>query len=201
MILEQSRLRLKVEAGVFYGIVDALTGEMPRAWRGADLRIEVGLFYRAALLEITNLESLTVEIFHKTRVGLPFISAEVAGGDLNTTLTLEEWNAGTHEHAHVEVSAEDTNIVIHGIEELFWLVVTGQTLDEKQVTFGAGPILFVEDGHGNGLPGPVITFPMSDIWRFREGAWEAYFAEDESWRPLLPVMVDGHPTFGFGDPV
>jgi len=201
LILETARIRLRIEHGTHYGVIDALTGETPRVWRGNDLRVEMGLFYMNELVTPSNLATLKIEMFDASRTGLPFLEKEVLAEDIDDEMTMEQWNAGADQHAAVEFEAEDTNIVLNGRERAFWLVVSGVTDAGNKITFGGGPIIFVEDGNGNGLPGPIVVNPTGDTWRLRNGAWEAFFQEDQRWRPKLPVMVDGVPTDTWGDPV
>jgi hypothetical protein len=201
MMLERSTLRLRVEAGVFYGLADQLTGETPRAWRGADLEIQVGIFRLGAVVDLSNLTTLLVEVYDASRTGLPFLAAEIAAASLDNTLTLTTWQDATKQHGVARFTATQTNVVLGGRERPFWLVVAGVTTSGNKVTYGGGPLILVEDGRDNGLPGPVVVTPASDTWRFRNGAWEAFFQEDLSWRPLLPVMNNGNPTMVFGDPV
>jgi hypothetical protein len=72
----------------------------------------------------------------------------------------------------------------------------------------------VYNGEANAGSGTPPTYPSSVIhqlfvpreedaarWRFRDGCWEAYFAEDDAWRPIVGKLVDGVPSFVPGDPV
>lgn len=202
MQLSECRLRLRVEAGVFYGVVDVLTGEVPRFWSGCDLRVELGLFYRKELLDVSNLETITVALYDETRSGLPFLTQTIQSANINATLTLDQWDAATHQHAAATFANSQTNLAIGSRERKYWLAIGATTKTTgKKITAGAGPLIVVEDGLENESDGPGVESPSGAYWRVRDGVWQAYFEEDDSWRPFIPHLVDGQPTIGFGDPV
>ncbi len=61
-ILGRTRLRLATDTASFDAPLDVLRRATPQFWRGNDVQFELALFFNGALLEVSNLASLTLEI-------------------------------------------------------------------------------------------------------------------------------------------
>ena len=115
MQLTNQRLRLAVDTAQMGAINDVITGNSPQSWNGVDLEFELAFFRGAALADITNLASITVDL--KTsldKTSLPLWSKTLGSGSFNSSLTLDAWNAGaaTDCHALISFTAAETNLFL-----------------------------------------------------------------------------------------
>lgn len=86
------------------------TGSAPKAAKAGGLEWELALFNDdATLFDISNIASLTVQITNSAGVVSATKTITRASGRLNAGLTLEQWQAGTHQHALVIFSGADMN--------------------------------------------------------------------------------------------
>ena len=59
MQISNQRIRLAIDTAQMGSINDVLTGQSPQFWNGVDLQFELGLFRGSALVDISNLDSIT----------------------------------------------------------------------------------------------------------------------------------------------
>ncbi|MDR2030117.1 MAG: hypothetical protein LBP65_01460 [Puniceicoccales bacterium] len=120
-------------------------------WRGCDLRLELALFQRGQLEDLTNLATLVVEVramgpndAPPNGSEPPLMHRELAVEELDVGATLEDWRQGTGQQAVVHFS--------HGEAALpagdAWLGVWARTVDEHIIPFGAGRITVRELARG-----------------------------------------------------
>ena len=84
MQLTNQRLRLAVDTAQMGAINDVITGASPMFWNGVDLQFELAFFRGAALADITNLASITIDL--KTsldKTSLPLMSATLSSGSFD----------------------------------------------------------------------------------------------------------------------
>src|SRR5260221_5247022 len=115
MQLTNPSLRLAVDPAQMGAINYVITGASPQFWNGVDLQFELAFFRSAALADITNLASITLDL--KTsldKTSLPLMSATLSSGSFNPSLTLHTWNAGaaTDCHALLTFNAAQANLVL-----------------------------------------------------------------------------------------
>jgi hypothetical protein len=146
--LTRKRIRLQVFADQDSAIKDYLTGATPVLWRGNDVQIELGIFFGAEVVDVTNIASVTVEAKEsQTSPTSPVISKLV--DDLNAALTLATWQDGTGAHAVIPLTATETNIDLDGAaEKSFWLTVSAITTDAYAITLGTSYLQIREDNAG-----------------------------------------------------
>jgi hypothetical protein len=204
-------------------VKDVLNGGTPVMWRGNYATFDIALFWNNALIDTANIATLTIEVFAATRIGDALMQKSVGSGSINTTLTLEQWEARTHSHATIEFDDTETNLSLDGAtEKTFWIVVSGITNDVpgRPITYGGGPFKIIEDGPFNASlsdPDPTnqhYTKDQADTryvqmwgnekgWRFRNGDIfpQFFFDADSKWRTFIPGLTpDGLPTHAWGDP-
>ncbi|HTB63876.1 MAG TPA: hypothetical protein VK737_09825 [Opitutales bacterium] len=149
--LARTRLRLAADAASFDAPLDVLRRATPQFWRGNDLQFELALFFNGALLDVSNLASLTLEIRPLGANGAapdpsfaPLMGATVTSFD-NTT-TLDTWNSGAQQHAVIAFTATQSNIAAGAA----WLSIFAITNDSpgRVITLCAGPLRVLEDGSG-----------------------------------------------------
>jgi hypothetical protein len=149
--LGRTRLRVAADAASFDAPLDVLRRATPQFWRGNDVQFEIAVFFNGALLDVSNLASLTLEIRPLGANGhapdpsfAPLMGATVTSFD-NTT-TLDNWNAGTNQQALVVFTAAQSNIAAGAA----WLSIFAITNDSpgRLITLCAGPVRVLEDGAG-----------------------------------------------------
>jgi hypothetical protein len=219
MTLQSKRIRLKADAGkqTTDYMSDVFTSATPELWRGNDCRFEIGLFLKDALIvNISTIESLSLEVKSITdRSGDPVMTKTVEAADMDGTVTSETWIDRTKQHALVEFSAAETNVVLSGNSEDFWLVVSVVTTAGKQITIQSTILKIVEDGAGSA--GAAPEFPDNHwtkgeadaryvqqhedgAWaQWRNGRWYHYIESTGLWYPEVAVIKDGVPMLGLGE--
>jgi len=151
-----SRVRLRCDGERFSSAIDAATGNIPAHWRGTNLRVEIGAFYAGQLVDVGLYDAVTVEVRAASRTGDVLMSKTT--GNLNNNLTVEEWDAGTAQHAVLEFLAAETSLNLGGqTQKEFWIVVSALGNGGEQVTLGAGKFVQHEDGHDPSLPVSAVV--------------------------------------------
>jgi hypothetical protein len=149
--LGRTRLRLAADAASFDAPLDVLRRATPQFWRGNDVQFELAVFFNGALIDVSNLASLTLEVRPLGSNGqapdpsfAPLMGATITTFD-NTT-TLDDWNAGAKQHAVVVFTATQSNIAAGAA----WLSIFAITNDSpgRVITLCAGPVRVLEDGAG-----------------------------------------------------
>jgi hypothetical protein len=151
MQLTNQRLRLAVDTAQMGAINDVITGNSPMFWNGVDLQFELAFFRGAALADITNLASITVDL--KTsldKTSLPLMSATLSSGSFDMDLLLADWQAGDQAdcHALITFTAAQANLFLTDDAVTFWLVINALTGDSPahKIVLGATPLTVVEGG-------------------------------------------------------
>jgi hypothetical protein len=165
MPITRERLRLKLDPLRQEQVVDVLTGEAPDFYRAMDLAFEFGVFFNSELQSITNLSSVHLEVkYDSDREGQAIMEASLSSADLNTALTLTQWDDETACHGTFLIDAEDAALPLEGEDSAkFWLVVYAYTTasPSRKITLGAGNITCTASGGGTGTPDatqPVSTY-------------------------------------------
>ena len=144
-------------------ILDLNTAAEPQAWWARDLAVQVGVFAGAALLDVSDLQSVTVLLKDPSNLdGSPLVSKTITTFD-NTT-TLEEWNAGTNQHFTVSLGADDLSFTLtplpgSGAARLVHLSMVAVTTGGLTGTICVGTINVIDDGGNSpaGVPVNAIT--------------------------------------------
>jgi hypothetical protein len=221
MKLERRRIRIAADAtkAPDYEVKDIFTAAKPAVWRGNDLQIEIGIHMAAALVtDISNFASLTVRILSdSTASAASLVSKTLSAGDLNGSLTAEQWSAGTHQHATVSFSGEETSPVLgSSLSKQFWMVVSGVTNDSpgRAITLCATTITIYEDGEGSEISTPeqaalIYNRQESDARylprhedgsavRYINGRFYHYEPITDLWYPQVAVIKDGVAVLALG---
>ena len=121
--------------------------------------LEVGLFDPTGeeLLDLTGLTDITLEIYASSEAAAQ-ASAPITllSGVLNPGLTLEQWTAGTAEHASFSLDTDQTNITMTTRQLTLWGVIYGTLSDGSRRTFGAGNITLRNGNAGGALPAAAL---------------------------------------------
>jgi hypothetical protein len=128
---------------------DVLTSSFPSGFRGTGQQFEISFFYGRELVDISNFSAVTVTVKDADDLTGPALMTKTVGEDnLNKTLTIEEWNAGTSQHVIVVFSSVETALGAGGEDVDYHLVVHGLTTDDTidKDTFGVSTLRLIEDG-------------------------------------------------------
>jgi hypothetical protein len=92
---------------------DSITGQIARAARGNDFQIELGFSVTIddvnTLLDCSVFESVTFTLKDENdRGGVTLMQASTSA--FNNTLTVEEWDAATNQHAVIRFAGADTKL-------------------------------------------------------------------------------------------
>jgi len=151
--LNRQRIRIAGDAISFDRPNDKIRNAAPAFWRSNDIQFELALFDGSVLLDISNLDNLTVDIRLAGENGgapdssvTPAMSKNLDSTSLNPSLLLANWDAGTDQHAAISFTGAESNVAAG----LYWLSVWGVTTDVpgRTITYAAGVIKVIEDGAG-----------------------------------------------------
>src|SRR5258708_8643267 len=151
MQLTNQRLRLAVDTAQMGAINDAITGASPMFWNGVDLQFELAFFRGAALADISNLASITIDIKQSLdKTSLSLMSATLSSGSFDSDLLLADWQAGDQAdcHALITFTHGQANLFLADDADPFWLVISALTGDSPahRVVLGATPLTVQEGG-------------------------------------------------------
>jgi hypothetical protein len=161
MQLSRERIRFLLDQQFEDGARDVITGEIARAARGDDWQFEFGFGVTIqdvfALLDVSNFQVVTLTVKDAADRGGPTLMQKSIGtGDLNLTLTPEQWDAGTHQHGVIAFAGAETKLELGNSTEknFYWSVV---------VTTSTGTTLTLGDGeirvYTNGVSGEATVTP------------------------------------------
>ena len=114
--LNEIILRIKADTSNFDNPKDIIRDELPQFWRGNNLKFEIGVFDGDNLLSVSSYASITVAIRKMLDNGeIPSASHQAlmqkSTYDLDDALTIETWKNGSSQHASIQFSAEESNIL------------------------------------------------------------------------------------------
>lgn len=155
-----AQIRLACDSASFAPPQDILTNAVPQFWRAAALQLQLGLFVRAVLADVSALTSLTLEIKALTEANAapapdaPLLLTKTINA-FSTSLTLAQWTAGEAQHAVIDLAAEETNLPAGQL----WLLLYGWNSSGSRIIFAAGKITCVETG-GPSVGDPPPSTPV-----------------------------------------
>lgn len=181
-----AQVRLACDSASFTAPQDLLTTAAPMFWRAAALQLQLGLFVRGVLADVSALTSLTLEIKALSETNTapapdapPLLIKTI--GSFNAALTLDQWKAGADQHVVVDLAAEETNLQAGQL----WLLLYGWNRAGSRIIFAAGKITCVETG------GPSVGEPPPAVPTFLTAAeTSAAIAAALGARVLLPPGVN-----------
>ncbi len=142
-------VRLKLVCKSFEFLADALaspTSPMPRLYRRARARLQLGVFDDVELVDMTTVDHILVEFRparDKNTAPGPAIQAVYSAtfDEFDNSLDATSWDDGSKQHLEISLSADDTNIPAG----FYWLYIAGYTTgSDEPIVLGDGPFEFVE---------------------------------------------------------
>lgn len=123
--------------------IDAVGDTTLAFWKSGALLIEAAFFDRTTPLDLATVESITLRVRGSQTGGEHLMESTVEAASLNLTLTTDQWNAGTHQHAVFAFTESDTNLDVLAdlTSKELWLVLSALQTDGRRVILGAGTIV------------------------------------------------------------
>jgi len=153
-------IRIQADTTSKDNVLDLNTSAEPEAWWARDLTIQVGVFAGAALLDVSDLQSVSVYLKDPSNLdGAPLVGKNITTFDNTTTLTT--WAAGTQQHFVVSFSADDlsfslTNaLAANSAQRLVHLSVVAITTGGQTGTICVGSLNVIDDGGNSPSSNPV----------------------------------------------
>ena len=133
----------------------------PQAWWAhEDLTIQVGVFAGGALLDVSDIESVTINLKDPSNLdGAPLVTKTVTVFD-NTT-TLATWNAGTEQHYSVAFGADDLSFSLSNGARLVHLSMVAVTTGGQTGTLFVGTLNIIDDGGNSPESNPVNAITVA----------------------------------------
>jgi hypothetical protein len=135
-------------------ILDLNTSAEPQAWWARDLTLQVGVFAGAALLDVSDIQSVTVTIKDPSNLdGSPLVSQTITTFDNTTTLTT--WAAGTQQHFVVSFTADSLSFTLTDGARLVHISMVAVTTGGLTGAICVGTINIVDDGGNSPASNPA----------------------------------------------
>ncbi len=161
--MQTRNVRLKLD----YGVDPAPEGVAISAWRAVALDIDVGLFFKGAVDDLTGLTSLTFRALATREATTNLISKTTTIFD--DALTLNTWNAGTAQHATISLTAAQMNLDLAGEGAKlgrFYCVLEADRASGGKIVLGEGTLTLLKTAETADAPpenpGPAITQDAAD---------------------------------------
>lgn len=143
----KDQMRLAVETSVVDGFIDIITNTTPDAWRGAALDINFLLLLKAAIRDLSTLQSVTLDIKQKTRTGARLISKSLPAASLTAVASLDDWKSGAGQHGVFSLTAAEMNLSLDGnpVKE-FWMLFSAIDIAGNVIVLGGTALTIHESG-------------------------------------------------------
>ncbi len=169
--LVRQGIRLRTDERRRSPLLDAFTNATPQGWVKSATQFEVALARGGALVDVSNLSSVTLEASPADgRDGARVFSRTLAGSALDGSLTEATWADGSKQHALFVFSSGEMNVALNGADRAdFWLVVTALTNAGDPLVCGAGRLTMADDGAFASAPPPPanpgagMTIAQADV--------------------------------------
>jgi len=147
-------IRIQADTTSKENILDLNTSAEPQAWWARDLTMQVGIFAGQTLLDVSDLQSVTVSIKDPSNLdGSPLIAKTITTFD-NTTTALT-WAAGTQQHFTVAFTADELSFTLTNGQRLVHLAMVAVTTGGQTGTVCVGSINIIDDGGNSPSSNPA----------------------------------------------
>jgi len=153
-------IRIQADTTSKDNILDLNTSAEPEAWWARDLTMQVGVFAGAALLDVSDLQSVAVYLKDPANLdGAPLVAKSITSFD-NTT-TLNTWTEGTQQHFVVSFTADDLSFPLSTAmggsvpQRLAHLSMVALTTAGQTATICVGLVNVIDDGGNSPSSNPV----------------------------------------------
>lgn len=125
--------------------------EMPRLPKGTAAQFELGLFVAGNLLDLSNIASLTLQVFASQSDATVLMEKTLASGEFNDTINQVDFDDGTDQHAVFAFTSQETNIA----PGTYWLVVSGITNAGESLDYLITDFVIYQDQAGEPTSPPA----------------------------------------------
>lgn len=155
-------IRTRIRCAVYPGKIDVAfisvsNGQNPKLYKGSGVEFELAFFdLNDQLFDISNIAAVSVLV---KPAGNPTGAAEmlktVGSAGLNPSLTLDQWQQGTSQHALIIFAGTETAIAAGNHD----ITIYGTTNDDQldQDVFGVSSLTVKDAGQGSGTTIPPLS--------------------------------------------
>lgn len=208
------RMKCDVQTARTTALSDKATSASPRLWRGAAAKIQIGIFSGSSVLDLNNIDYLTLEIRDQTQRTAPsYVSKTVDSEDFGS-LSAETWAADSAQHAEFELSNDDLDLELGSTDKDFWLIVYAVTADAtpKEIPVGYTTLKILESGAGEDTPSGSSYYtdeqcdarfaqktPTNGSYRIKDGQhFQLYNQTQAKWHTLFVTGAAGAEQLSIG---
>lgn len=143
MIAPLRTVRLLLDLAGVRPALDTRTGGTPVLPRSGAARIELAFAMGGDLVDVSKFESIRFWLsdYFAPRT-VPFLKRVVSRAALNSTLTIEEWAAGTAAHAMIDLADGELDLDLRKNERTFHAGFRARTFDRPAKKFTLGHTVF-----------------------------------------------------------
>jgi hypothetical protein len=159
-------IRIQADTTSKDNILDLNTSAEPEAWWARDLAMQVGVFAGTALLDVSDLQSVSVYLKDPSNLdGAPLVAKTITTFDNTTTLT--SWSAGTQQHFVVNFTADDLSFSLTNVlsassaQRLVHLSMVAITTGGQTGTVCVGTLNVIDDGGNSPSSNPVNAITVA----------------------------------------
>jgi hypothetical protein len=147
MAYTKSRVRIGFTLGDYTPAVDAITSKTPAFFRGNDVQFELVGIFKGALIDISAVTGLTLEIKPSDPITGTALFTGTQSAEFGTSVTKVDWDAGTAQQFLIPMTAAQNNIDLQSnLVRVCWLVARATCTGGSIFTLGTSLINVVEDG-------------------------------------------------------
>ena len=150
--LSNNTVRLQLDTLSYDAPKDVLRKQWVQFWRCNDVVFQIGCFRGDELLDVSDFSTIYLS-FRELDNGCPPSGGTPAlllgsTSTFDNTVTIDDWEAGTKQHAVIAFSAEE-NALAAGE---YWMSIWAKTTNGKTITLGAGVCKINENGGTSTTP-------------------------------------------------
>lgn len=214
MSIQVSAFRIRLTAAMQtlsssrYKSLNILTSEAPQLPKGVACQFEVGFFSFGTILDLSNIASLTLQVFASQSDTTVLMEKTLASGSFSATIAEDDWDAGTAQHALFSFTEQETNLAAG----TYWLVISGITNAGRVLDYLIADFTIYQDQAGEPTapaaepPDVAITLSqaqaifvakhgnLSREAQGSDGAFYEYCDDTAKWHKRTLQLVDGAVT-------
>ncbi|MES2596077.1 MAG: hypothetical protein V4662_12110 [Verrucomicrobiota bacterium] len=134
-------------------------------WRGSAVALELGIFNRGAVRDLSDASSLTLRV-RSARLSAGLLLEKVVAAADFTACTAPQWAAGTHQHVTLEMTSEEMNFALADPPTTLFVSVTALLGSGGVQVLGLGEFILQDAGAvpGSTTPteGTLLTLEEAD---------------------------------------
>ncbi len=217
-ILQRKRIRLELDIATMESPKDVISNGTPSSWLGNDVQFELCAFYDEALLDISNVASVTLLIKDSVGATVKLVEKVIPAASFDLTCDQTTWDDGTKQQVLIPCSRAEMNLPLGtGVtNKMFWMSIYALTtaVPAEEITLGAGNFELKDDGNltpGVVAPQEQLFYSAADAdarfvqkhedqaWvRFYNGRWYHFIQSTGLWYPEVAEIKDNVAVLSLG---